>query len=212
MRVLSRRADIRTDVKTAPADIAFAQNTCAAFQPLYRGPNPLTAGTGTEDADECAAAVDEAWNAWSGFARTYFMAMLNTLGGCKPLALESEIVRFCTPAEAIGGRAAMDVFWRRGLALRGSAERRGGVSMTPLQLAILADDAVNAEVFRGVEARMEQAIMNTLRGRRGFLQQIDAETDHAEGLQADIASFFGGGRPAPLPSAQRNENFDFMLF
>ena len=193
-------------------DISYAQNLCSGFEPLYRGPNPLTSGLGHEDKDVRHKAVEEAWAAWSGFSRNYFMAMLHTLAGYKPLIIESSIHQSCTPAEAVGGRAALDVFWRRGLAMRGTLERRGGVSLTPLQHAILADDDVNAAVFKGVETRMEASIMNTLRGRRGFLRQIEPEDDHQSGLQSDIAYFFGSGRPTPLPRKVRNENFDMLLF
>lgn len=200
------------DTMISKEDIAYAQSLCAAFEPLYRGPNPLTSGLGYEDEAERHAAVKEAWTAWSGFSRNYFMAMLHTLAGFKPLVIESSINQSCSQAEAVGGRAALDVFWRRGLAMRGTLERRGGVSLTPIQHSILADDDVNSEVFKGVEARMEASIMATLRGRRGFLRQIEPDADHQTGLQEDITYFFGKGRPTPLPRNKRNENFDMLLF
>lgn len=192
-------------------DIAFATRVCAGFGPLYQGPNPLVAGLGIEDKAEQAAAVDAAWGTWSAFTRNYFMAMLHTLGGYKPLALESEITRFCTPAQALGGRAAMDVFWRRELCFRGQVERRGAYAFTPIQRAILADDTVNQRVFSAVERQMEDAIAHTLRARRGLLQEIAPDDDHASGLQEDTVLFFGSGRPAPLPLKQRDENFDGVL-
>jgi hypothetical protein len=192
-------------------DIGFATRICAGFQPLYQGPNPLAAGSGIEDKAEQQAAVAAAWDAWSAFSKSYFMAMLNTLSGCKPIALESEITRFCTPAEALGGRAAMDVFWRRELCLRGQVERRGAYAFTPIQRAIFADDTVNQQVFRAVERQIESSITHILRARRGFLQEINPDTDHAAGLQEDMATFFAGGRPAPLSLKQRDENFDGVL-
>jgi hypothetical protein len=193
-------------------DIALAKSACAAFQPRYRGPNPLTTGMALENEAERQEAVGTAWTAWSGFARGWFMAMLNTLGGAKPLALRSAVEKFCEPPEAAGAREAMDLFWNGKIALHMPGERRGGVRLNPLQLAILADDTIGLEVFRAVDQAMEAQIMQTLRNRRNFLQQYEPEVDHGVGLQEDIAFFFGGGKPARLSRAQRNENFDGMLF
>ena len=193
-------------------DIRAAIRHCSAFQTHYRGPNPLAAGLQIEDPDQRQPIIDEAWTAWSSFSRTYFMGMLNIIGGMKRLSLESEIVRFCTPAEALGGRAAIEVFWRRELALLAPSERRGAHSMNAIQHAILADDAVNAEVFTAVETNIESEIMRILETRRNFLRGLDPETDHMGGLQEDIAQFFGGGRPIRLPAKDRNANYDGVLF
>lgn len=193
-------------------DISAAIRCCSAVQPHYRGPNPLAAGLQIEDLDERQRVVEETWTTWSSFTRAYFMGMLNIISGMKPLVLESEIMKFCTPAEAVGGRTAIDVFWRRDLALRAPTVQRGAHSLNAIQHAILADDAINAEVFGAVETNIESEIMQTLRTRRNFLRGLDPETDHVAGLQADIAVFFGSGRPTRLSANDRNENYDGVLF
>lgn len=195
-----------------PDDIALAKNTCAGFQTHYRGPNPLTTGMALEDTAERQQVIEASWTTWSGFARGWFMGMLNTLGGAKPLALRSAIEKFCEPPEAAGARGAMDLFWNGKIAIHMPGERRGGVRLNALQLAILADDTIGSDVFGAVERTMEAQIMQTLRTRRNFMQQYEPDADHNAGLQEDIAFFFGTGKPTRLPRAQRNENFDGMLF
>ena len=193
-------------------DIDYAKTYLSNFGQWYRGPNPLNAGFTIEDADERASAIAEAWTAWSSYTRNYFMAMLNTLGGHNTLALEGEVVRACTPAETFGARAAMEGFWKRNLLLRGQIERRGAWAFTPVQLAIIADEDVNAEVFQSVERTMENQITSTLRTRRNMLRQLEDGQDHDAGLQEDFACFFGRGRPVRCSAEQRNANYDLVLF
>ena len=192
-------------------DINIAIQSCSAIQNYYSGPNPLSAGFNTEDPKEQDQIIAETWATWSSFTRTYFMGMLNSISGAKPLALELEIVKCCTAAEAKGGRMAIEVFWRRHLSRRAPLERHGAHSMNVIQRTILADDAINAEVFSTVERTMEQAIRGVLSTRRNFLRQLDPESDHLAGLDEDTALFFGGGRPARLSAKVRNENYDGYL-
>lgn len=196
----------------SPQDLAYAQRLCADFQRLYFGPNPLNAGEHSETEEERDAAIAHAWHVWSSYARNYLMAMLNTLGGCKPIDLHRDIERFCSPEEAMGGNMAMEVFWRRELSSRGPAKRYGGVSMTALQYAIIADEETNAAFFAAVDRQMEAGVMNMLRNRRAFLRNLLPEEDHMAGLREDTAWFFAAGRPARLPLQKRNENFEGSLF
>ena len=200
------------DMTISRDDISAAIRYCSAFQSHYTGPNPLSSGLNIEDPDTRDQLVEETWVTWASFSRTYFMGMLNIIGGMKPLLLKSEIQKFCTPAEALGGNAATEVFWRRDLAHRAPLAWRGPHALNAIQLAILADDAVNTEVFRAVEKTMEAEIMRILRSRRNFLRGLDPDTDHVTGLETDIAWFFSGGRPTRLMAKDRNKNYDGMLF
>lgn len=193
-------------------DIDAAIRHCSAYQIHYRGPNPASIGMGIEDPAERERIVSEVWTVWAGFTRTYFMGMMNILGGMKPLSLEAEIVKFCTPEEAKGGRTAIEVFWRRDIARLAPIERRGAHAINEIQRAILADSDINAEVFIAVERKMETDITQTLRTRRNLLRQLDPETDHISGLHTDIGLFFGGPRPKRLPTKDRNNNYDGILF
>jgi len=193
-------------------DIDAAIRFCSAHQTHYQGPNPASIGMGIEDTAERERIIGEVWTVWAGFTRTYFMGMMNILGGMKPLMLESEIVKFCTPEEARGGRAAIEVFWRRDLARRAPIQTRGAHAINDIQRAILADDDINAEVFKAVELKMETDITQTLRTRRNLLRQIEPDGDHMAGLETDITLFFRGARPARLPAKVRNENYDGILF
>ena len=192
-------------------DISVAIRYCSASQALYRGPNPLSIGHQIDDVDERNRVIEETWTTWASFSRAYFMGMLNVISGIKPLLLRSEIIKFCTPEEALGGNTAIEVFWRRDLARRAPLHQRGPHLLNAIQLAILADDATNAEVFRAVEKNMEAEIMRILRSRRTFLRGLDPESDHAAGLNTDIDYFFGGGRPKRLSLKDRNQNFDGVL-
>jgi len=192
-------------------DISAAIRYCSAFQTHYRGPNPLSAGLNVEDLETRDQLIEDTWLTWASFSRTYFMGMLNVISGMKPLQLKSEIQKFCTPAEALGGNAAIEVFWRRDLAHRAPLEWRGAHPMNAIQLAILANDETNAEVFRAVEKNMETEIMRILRSRRNFLRGLDPDTDHNAGLDTDTAWFFSGGRPKRLSAQDRNKNYDGAL-
>lgn len=193
------------------ADIAYAKTYLANFSAWYRGPNILNTGFTLEDPEERQATIDAAWTEWSSFTRSYFMAMLSTLAGQSTFLLDRDILRQCTPKEALGARAAADTFWKRDLAMRGVAKRLGGWSMTPVQHAILADEMTNKDVFQTVERTMQAAITTALRTRRNFLGQLDEDTDHAAGFHDDMAHFFGTGRPTRLSPKDRNASYDGLL-
>ena len=157
--------------------------------------------------------ASDLWRDWSGFMHGYFTTMLATVAGYKVLEIERAILRNTTPEQALGARKALDVFWRGAIARRGEVHRRGHLTLSDVQLAILADEAANRRVYEGVERAMEAAILGRIRTRRAALRGEDEDQQSVlDAAAADAAEIFGYGRAPRLSAAERNENFNRLLF